>query len=86
MTDQSHKGEDPRTRRIMEDEFPNPDGPQGYGIQDPEHPGEPNYWGHPVSNPVPGTAKQTRDEQEGNRGGQHDVAEGSGHRGGHGSR
>jgi len=63
--------------------------PEGYGIQDPEHPGEPDYFAHEVSSPVPGTAKQTRNEQEGLRGGQHDVTEGSGHtgrggRGGHG--
>lgn len=63
---------------------------EGYGIQDPEHPGEPAYWSHPVSEPVPGTKKQTRDEQEGTMGGQHDTSEGSGHetsrggRGGHG--
>jgi hypothetical protein len=68
------------------------DNPEGYGIQDPNAPGEPDYWGRGVSQPVPGTAKQTRDEQEGRRSGQHDVSEGSGHtsgrggRGGHGGR
>lgn len=66
------------------------DDPGKYGIQDPEAPGEPDYWEHPVSKPVPGTAKETRAEQEGLRGGQHDVTEGTGHttgrggRGGHG--
>lgn len=62
------------------------DNPEGYGIQDPEAPGEPNYWGHSPSSPVPGTAKETRDEQEGRRGGHHDTSEGSGHRGGSGGR
>ncbi|MBV9281399.1 MAG: hypothetical protein JOZ41_15065 [Chloroflexi bacterium] len=62
------------------------DNPEGYGIQDPESPGEPDYWAHTPSSPVPGTAKQTRDEQAGTRGGQHDVTEGSGHRGGHSNR
>lgn len=60
--------------------------PEGYGIQNPEAPGEPDYWAHPASQPVPGTAKETRDEQDGLRGGQHDTTEGSGHRGGHGNR
>lgn len=60
------------------------DNPQGYGIQDPEAPGEPNYWAHPESEPVPGTAKETRDEHEGLRGGQHDTAEGTGNPGGGG--
>lgn len=36
------------------------DNPGQYGIQDPEAPGEPDYWSHDVSNPVPGTAKETR--------------------------
>ena len=62
------------------------DNPEAYGIQDPEAPGEPDYWGHPVSNPVPGVHKETRDEQSGERAGQHDVSEGTGHRGGHGNR
>jgi hypothetical protein len=82
----TERGQDLQTSEWVEEEFPNDDGPQGYGIQDPEHPGEPNYWAHDVSNPVPGTAKSTRDEKAGNRAGQHDVAEGSGHRGGHGNR
>lgn len=64
--------------------------PGKYGIQDPESPGEPNYWGHKPSQPVPGTAAETRDEELGLRGGQHDSSEGTGHetsrggRGGHG--
>jgi hypothetical protein len=64
--------------------------PEGYGIQDPEAPGEPDYWGHQPSEPVPGTAKETRDQREGVRSGQHDTSEGTGHttsrggRGGHG--
>lgn len=60
------------------------DDPAAYGIQDPEHPGEPAYWSHDVSQPVPGTAKETRDEREGNRGGQHDTSEGAGNPGGGG--
>lgn len=60
--------------------------PAGYGIQDPEHPGEPAYWSHPVSEPVPGTAKQTRDEREGTRGGHHETSEGAGHSNGGGGR
>lgn len=60
------------------------DNPEGYGIQDPEHPGEPDYFSHPVSDPVPGTRKETRDEQEGNRRGQHDLPEGAGSPGGGG--
>ena len=54
------------------------DNAEGYGIQDPQAPGEPDYWSHDVSQPVPGTAKQTRDEREGKRAGQHDIPEGSG--------
>jgi hypothetical protein len=75
---------------IMTEDNPIVDDPGKYGIQDPEAPGEPNYWSHDVSEPVPGTAKQTRDEQEGLRGGHHETTEGSGHttgrggRGGHG--
>lgn len=66
------------------------DDPAAFGIQDPAHPGEPDYFAHPVSEPVPGTAKETRAEQEGERGGQHQTTEGTGHttgrggRGGHG--
>ncbi len=60
--------------------------PEGYGIQNPSSPGEPDYWGHDVSQPVPGTAKQTRDEQSGERAGHHKQQEGSGHKGGHGNR
>jgi len=60
--------------------------PAAYGIQDPSAPGEPDYEAHEPSDPVPGTAKQTRDEREGLRGGQHDVTEGSRHRGGHSNR
>jgi hypothetical protein len=78
MTEQTH---DPQTNRMVDDEFSNPDGPAGYGIQDPEHPGEPDYWAHPESDPIPGTAKQTRDERNGNRAGQHNTTEGTGHRG-----
>ena len=55
------------------------DNPAGYGIQDPEHPGEPNYWGHDVSEPVPGTAKHTRDRRQNTS-----PTEGSGHKGGGG--
>ena len=62
------------------------DNPGQYGIQDPSAPGEPDYDAHAPSEPVPGTAKQTRDEKLGRRGGQHDVTEGSGHRGGHSNR
>ncbi len=64
--------------------------PEAYGIQDPEAPGEPDYWDHTPSQPVPGTAKKTRNEELGLRRGQHDTTEGSGHttgrggRGGHG--
>jgi hypothetical protein len=58
------------------------DNPEGVGIQDPEHPGEPNYWGHDVSQPVPGTAKKTRNEQNGTRG--DTPTEGSGSKGGGG--
>ncbi len=66
------------------------DNPEKYGIQDPEAPGEPDYWGHDPSQPVAGTASKTRDEELGLRGGQHDSSEGTGHetsrggRGGHG--
>lgn len=56
----------------------NPKGARGYGIQDLDHPGEPDYFSHDPATPVPGTAKQTRNEQEGLRSGQHDVPEGSG--------
>lgn len=68
------------------------DNPEKYGIQDPEAPGEPDYWGHDPSQPVAGTASKTRDEELGLRGGQHDSTEGTGHetsrggRGGHGGR
>jgi hypothetical protein len=62
------------------------DNPEGFGIQDVEAPGEPDYWGHAPSQPVPGTAKETRDEHEGLRGGQHATTEGTGHRGGHSNR
>jgi hypothetical protein len=58
--------------------------PEGFGIQDPEAPGEPNYWSHPVSQPVPGTRKETRDEHEGLRGGHHNKSEGQGHTAGGG--
>lgn len=64
--------------------------PEKYGIQDPEAPGEPDYFAHQPSIPVPGTAKETRSEHEGTRGGHHKTTEGSGHttsrggRGGHG--
>lgn len=64
----------------------NPEGAAGYGIQDLEHPGEPDYFGHDAATPVPGTAKQTRDEREGRRSGQHEVTEGSGHTGSSGGR
>ena len=64
----------------------NPEGPAGYGIQNPEAPGEPDYWAHDVSQPVPGTAKQTRDEREGKRGGHHETTEGTGHEGSSGGR
>ncbi|HLJ68826.1 MAG TPA: hypothetical protein VKX16_15835 [Chloroflexota bacterium] len=63
--------------------------PEGYGIQDAEAPGEPDYWSHDVSNPVPGIHKETRDEQQGLRSGHHEQTEGQGHtssrggRGGH---
>jgi hypothetical protein len=57
--------------------------PGQYGIQDPSAPGEPDYWGHDVSQPVPGTAKQTRNEQEGTRSG-YKQGEGSGSSGGGG--
>ena len=62
------------------------DNPGQYGIQDPSAPGEPDYEAHEPSSPVPGTAKQTRDEREGRRGGHHETTEGSGHRGGKGGR
>jgi hypothetical protein len=77
---------------MTEELEPVTDNPEGYGIQDPSAPGEPDYWSHEVSEPVPGTAKTTRDEKLGLRGGQHDTTEGSGHkssrggRGGHGGR
>jgi hypothetical protein len=64
----------------------NPEGAAGYGIQNLASPGEPNRDAQDAVDPVPGTAKQTRDEREGLRGGQHDVTEGSGHRGGHSNR
>jgi len=35
---------------------------------------------------IPDTAKQTRDEREGTRGGQHDTTEGEGHRSSSGGR
>lgn len=74
----------------MSYEIPGMPGPEKYGIQDPEAPGEPNYWSHGVSEPVSGTHKERRDEHEGLRGGQHASSEGTGHttsrggRGGHG--
>jgi hypothetical protein len=82
----TESGTDPRLDAWADAEFENKDGPAGYGIQDIEHPGEPNYWAHDPSDPVPGTAKTTRDEKEGNRAGQHEATEGSGHKGGHGNR
>ncbi len=66
--------------------------PEAFGIQDPESPGEPDYWAHKPSVPVPGTAAKTRDEELGRRSGQHNETEGEGHttsrggRGGHGGR
>ncbi len=76
----------PSTQEIADTEFDNPEGAAGYGIQDLEHPGEPNYWAHDVSEPVPGTKKQTRDERAGNRGGHHETTEGQGHEGSSGGR
>lgn len=75
---------------MTENELLGMDDPEAYGIQNPEAPGEPDYWAHKPSEPVPGTAKETRDQREGLRGGQHDSSEGTGHetsrggRGGHG--
>ncbi|HZU11452.1 MAG TPA: hypothetical protein VFB58_01315 [Chloroflexota bacterium] len=71
---------------MTEDVIPGMDDPERYGIQDPEAPGEPDYWGHPPSTPVPGTAKQTRDERLGRRSGHHDSSEGTGHEGSSGGR
>lgn len=70
--------------------IPGMEHPEKYGIQDPASPGEPDYEAHTPSTPVPGTAKKTRDEQEGLRSGHHKSSEGTGHttsrggRGGHG--
>lgn len=75
---------------MTEDDILGVDDPEKYGIQDPEAPGEPDYWSHGISKPVPGTHKETRDEHEGLRGGHHNRSEGQGHttsrggRGGHG--
>jgi hypothetical protein len=60
--------------------------PEGYGIQDPDAPGEPAYFSHPPAEPVPGTAKKTRDEHLGLRGGHHNKSEGQGHEGSSGGR
>jgi hypothetical protein len=69
---------------MTQDQDPAFENAEGYGIQDIEAPGEPNYWGHPVSDPVPGTKKGTRDEHLGLRGGHHETTEGSGHESGGG--
>jgi hypothetical protein len=37
--------------------------PEGYGIQNPEAPGEPDYQAHEPSRPIPGTGKHTRDRR-----------------------
>jgi hypothetical protein len=60
--------------------------PASYGIQNPEAPGEPDYWSHGESEPVPGVHKETRGEQEGTRGAGGNLSEGAGHHGGSGGR
>jgi hypothetical protein len=69
-----------------DNEIPGMDDPEAYGIQDPASPGEPDYQAHEPSTPVPGTAKKTRAEHEGQRGGHHETTEGSGHSSGSGGR
>lgn len=74
------------TSDMTENEALGMDNPEGYGIQNPEAPGEPDYWRHDPSAPIPGTRKQTREEHEGERGGHHQTTEGTGHRGSSGGR
>lgn len=62
------------------------DNPEYYGIENPAAPGEPDRSAQPTSYPVPGTAKETRSEHEGTRGGHHRTTEGTGHSSGSGGR
>ncbi len=71
---------------MSEDNVLDMDNPEKYGIEDPEAPGEPNYWAQPVHDPISGTKKETRDQHEGSRAGQHDTSEGAGHTTGRGGR
>jgi len=58
--------------------------PESYGIENLEAPGEPNRDALPDVDPVPGTAKKTRNEHLGLRRGHHNTTEGSGHESGGG--
>lgn len=64
---------------MTENVIPGMDDPEKYGIQDPEAPGEPDYWAHPPSEPVPGTRTESLGRLHGDHAGHHETTEGTGH-------